>query len=251
MLWPLDRPRVHVEGEAAAQEHLRVCSACRAFFERDAALTRVLQRADFETKAPLQLRERVFDALARERALWGADRGQGGRPRSFALAMGAALLVALLGAGVAWGVMTRDDASRAMIAFVDDYAGRAVEELSVEKPDPDSVGRFFMRELGVSIIPVTANGTTINRAMICLIQGERAAMVEYDVDGTTVAHYRVPRAGGKRVPERSLFPADLRSDAARGIQVVRWTDDDFEHALVSSLPEADLTSLASLRFAAR
>lgn len=44
VLWPLDRPRRHVPEEEAARDHLTRCDDCRAFFLRDAEISRILCR---------------------------------------------------------------------------------------------------------------------------------------------------------------------------------------------------------------
>jgi anti-sigma factor RsiW len=82
--------------------------------------------------------------------------------------------------------------------------------------------------------------------MICLIEGERAAMVEYEIGGRTIAHYLLPVGG-----EKAMRASDVRSASEAGVQVVSWSDGRFEHALVSDLSESDLRDLARSRFATR
>lgn len=239
----MDRPREYVEGEGEARAHLEGCSACQAFFRRDAAITKALQQGSIQVHAPQALRERVFDALARERAL-------GPRPRaapssspvwlSRLVPLGAAAMVALvIGIGL---LGTRGDAEGG--AYVQDFLSRAVEADVVELPEPQAVTAFFMRELGVHVQPVALEDGRMSRAMICLIKGERAAMVEYEIGGRTIAHYLLPVGG-----ERAMRASDVRFASEAGVQVVSWSDGRFEHALVSDLSESDLTDLARSRFA--
>lgn len=81
--------------------------------------------------------------------------------------------------------------------------------------------------------------------MICLIRGRRAAIVEYEVEGHTIAHYRLPVSRAVR-RERAV-----RLFTGRGLSVARWEDGAFENALVSDLPMERLASLAHRESAAR
>jgi anti-sigma factor RsiW len=250
ILWPMDRPREYVEGEEAARSHLERCQTCQAFFRRDAAITEALRRQGVHVHAPQVLRERVFDALARERALGPGPRSASSSagwlsrfvPVGAAAAVTLAIAIGML--GTRGGELTKggDNADR---AYVQDFLSRAVEADVVEFPEPEAVTAFFMRELGVHVEPVAFEEGHMNRAMICLIEGERAAMVEYEMGGRTIAHYLVP-AG-----DESVSTPDLHSASEGGLQVVSWSDDHFEHALVSDLSESDLKDLARTRFATR
>ena len=244
LLWPMDRPREYVEGEDEARLHLDRCPACQAFFRRDAAITKALQRGGIQVHAPQALRERVFDALARERALGPGPRAAPSSPAwlSRLVPVGAAAaLVLVVGIGL---LGTRGDGGEE--AYVQDFLSRAVEADVVEFPEPQAVTAFFMRELGVHVQPVAIEEGRMSRAMICLIKGERAAMVEYEIAGRTIAHYLLP-VGGEGVMRAS----DVQFASEAGVQVVSWSDGRFEHALVSDLSESDLTDLARSRFGTR
>lgn len=250
ILWPMDRPREYVEGEETARFHLERCPACRAFFRHDAAITEALRRQGIQEHAPQALRERVFDALARERTLGPGRKVAPPSPvwLSRLVPVGAAAAVALMiGVGML-ATPGQEATTRVDVvdqAYVQDFLSRAVEADVVESPEPEAVTAFFMRELGVHVEPVDLEAGRMSRAMICLIEGERAAMVEYEIEGRTVAHYLVP-AG-----DETVAPSDVRSDSEAGIHVVSWSDGRFEHALVSDLSEPDLADLARSRFATR
>lgn len=156
--------------------------------------------------------------------------------------LAAAAVVPLALLGTWWALNGRSQGG----AFVADFMSRAVEADVVESPDSASVSNLFMREFGVDILPVAVERARVSRAMVCLIRGQRAAMVEYLVDGKTVAHYRIPLTG-------SVMPRSQEVSTAsdQGIQVASWTDDRFEHALVSELPEEILSRLARQQFASR
>lgn len=244
ILWPLDRPRPHTEREAAARRHVEGCESCREFFRRDLAVARAIREHGLGPGAPRELRERVYAALARERAFHASGRqsldgdARASRTRT-AIAVGA--LLALIGLG---GLAIAVSSDRPHDVYVQDFVSRAVEEEVVETEDPSRMARFFMRELGLSLPPVTLQDGRLSRAMICLIRGRRAAMVEYEVDGHTVAHYRLPHASGAGRTREVWISTE------RGVRVVHWNDGRFEHALVAELPEDRLARLARGSFGA-
>ncbi|MFV1988210.1 MAG: hypothetical protein ACC682_13075 [Gemmatimonadota bacterium] len=239
-LWPLDRPRGVVDGEAEARAHLDECAACQAFFERDAMVSRALASRGVAAPTPLSVRDRVVETLDRERTR-RAVLPTPGRERGLAMVTRGGLWVAAAAvAGLMFGLSRPSFDVEG--AYAQDFLSRAVEADAVEQPDVQAVTAFFMRELGVPVTPVVLASNPISRAMICLIDGDRAAMVEYEMDGYTLAHYTVPRENG-RMPSRSPGVTD-----ENGVCVYRWSDDRFEHALVSDMPEDRLVAIAEAHF---
>lgn len=247
LLWPRDLPREYVEGEMQARRHLEGCYDCRRFFRGDESLAVALRRhGSSRREAPRGLRERVYDALAHERAVRapafvagrpspGADAHRGGSTLAGAV-LALSGFVALL---VAAGDTPSAD------AYVHDFTSRAVEEDVIRTSDPATVASFFMKEIGVGLTPVPFEEADLSRAMICLIRGERAAMVEYRWRGRTVAHYRLPLASRARA---AAARTPLWWLEQRGVKAIRWVDGGFEHALVSELPVEELVRLARSRF---
>ena len=243
ILWPLDRPREVVEGEAEARAHLEECDDCRAFFERDAMISEVLRARGVAESAPPDVRERVFDALAQER-MWGGSRpGRRTRSRRFVVHAlpWAASVVAAVG-GLALGLSRPPP--RTDGAFAQDFLSRAVQADAMAMPEAQDVSAFFRRELGVPITPIVLKDASMSQAMICLIDGQRAAMVEYEIDGYTLAHYQVPLAAGGEVDPGAQGLTD-----EDGVCVYRWSDGRFQHALVSDMPGDRLQAIAEARFA--
>lgn len=253
ILWPLDRPREFVGGEEAARSHLRQCADCRDFFAADARLTGILGRYGGVAKAPPVLRARVLAAIASENqgAVDDASANHGATPNEPRLrpeshgrgAIGMIAVTLLLMALPVTLLVARDGNEPAEDLFVQDYLRRAVEESVLESPDAAAVSSFFMSELGVAVTPAQMKNAEMTRAMVCLLRSQRAAMVEYQMGGHTVAHYMLPR------DDRSVGLSVLLTESRRGVQVAAWSDDEFEHALVSDLPESELAQLASTEFA--
>ena len=66
-LWPPEKPRLAGAEVLQARQHVQGCTACESYFAQDRSLLDAYDRASQE-RAPQDLRERVFDALARERS---------------------------------------------------------------------------------------------------------------------------------------------------------------------------------------
>ncbi|MDX1395367.1 MAG: hypothetical protein R3195_13345 [Gemmatimonadota bacterium] len=240
-LWPLDRPREAAEDEAEAREHLDACPACRAFFARDAAVSRAIAARGIPVAAPEALRLRLRELLASSPAP-GAATAARRRPRATRQAVRALPWVAAaVFAGLAVGLARTDSNLEGM--YAQDFVARTVETPAVQQPDVQAVSAYFMRELGVSVAPVVLDASPLRRATICVIDGKRAALVEYEIDGYAVAHYRVPMTGAG--PRRPRAPGATDEN---GVCVYRWSDTRFEHALVSTMPEDRLVALAEASF---
>ncbi len=251
VLWPPERLRLAGDDVVAAQRHVEACADCQRAAGVDAALLEVFERLRAE-QAPRAVRERVFDAIARERAgagvAWNEAVDRPG-PRRLRRAVAAALVLITVAAG-ALSVLIRDDAAlpgsvddaAAVTAFVDDYVRRAVREDHVVTSDPAEVRRFLARELGLPVGPILVPGFTIAGAEVCLLEGRRGAMILYKRNGDVVSYYVVPRSDSRaREPAaRESAPAGLGA----GTTVVTWATTSLEHALVGPLESDRMLQVA-------
>lgn len=258
VLWPLDRPRRHLPEEEAARNHLPRCEDCRAFFLRDAEMSRRLRRiADgLEIKPTPGLQAAVARALAVTRRLAmagesetavidipvadGSSRPRGQRAEIVAAA--AALLLLLGGQILASRYGGNADTER----FAADFVRTAAVEFHRPGLDVRQVGGFYERELGRNIVPVALHEAPVTRATVCDLEGELGSMIEYDLNGTRLVHYRIPLDSSREGSPVVGAPAAVTSK--RGVQVAHWADADFEHALVSKAPGDYLAWLAVNRF---
>lgn len=251
ILWPLDQPREHTPEVEAALRLLEEDEAVRAFFQRDAALAERLARTDLSEEAPAALMERIqaamtesaqpVEVLVDERFAEDSTFGRPGWRHAFAAA--AAIVLLALGtflSTVVNGTFSLDDD-----LFVDDFIRTASAQPIIPDEgslsDPVVVG-FYERELGMPIHPVQLDDGVMTRAIVCVIEGERGAMVEYDIDGTRLAHYQIPASEGR------VDPVDLKVTAEGGYKVARWRDGDFTHALVADMSGTEIRDLAVYEF---
>lgn len=250
-LWPGDSLRLSDERVEAALAHADECESCSGFLDRDRRVAALVRDSMPRTEAPRELRERLYTALARERAgetgrsKW---RGRGAWKVATALFLGG---LALAGAG-RW-LIGHGDARSPASAFAEDYLRRAVEQDVLVTSDRERVGAFFARELGISAQPPRLPGYEVKRAVICLMNGRRGGVVEYTSGGKSLSYYVLPDEGdgtglphefdARRIEWGSERPT---AAAARGLGVATWRDGEHQHALVGNLSPETLEEIAAL-----
>ena len=260
-LWPPERPQLAEAEVLEARRHVQGCPACESYFAQDRRLVQAYNRAS-QGRAPQILRERVFDALARERS-----KGLGLTPSEVADTSGVAEASATVGAPATrhvsrrW-ILTAAASAAGLLAggsviflqsvleapndgglFAEDYLRRAVAEERIVSSDAVEVSRFLTRELGRPISPLQLAGLRLTSAEICLIEGRRGAMIQYVEDGREILHYLIPREG---TPGRDPEPASAWSSStnAGGPALITWATPEIEQALVGEVPAAHLMELA-------
>ena len=262
LLWPPEAPRLAEGRVLDARRHVESCASCRDYLAQDVRLLEALRGAR-QIQAPVAVRERVFDALARERAGSGPERsssrerghGNTGRlglwPRGI-IASAAVLVVTLFMIGDRYfdsggGVQESDSAmSDVSSAFVEDFLRRAVQAEHIETSDPLEVAQFLARELGTPFgSPVDFPEFDLEGAEVCIVEGLRGAVVIYKQNGRALYHYLIPRTGGAETdPElSSAVPPDWSGEASYP-SVVTWRTQDLDQALVSDLPPEELMEVA-------
>ena len=125
--------------------------------------------------------------------------------------------------------------------FFEDYLRRAVGQDHIVTSDPDEIGRFLARELGMQLRPIRLEGLELQGAEICLLEGRRGAMIIYKKNGASISHYLVPREGAQpREPALSMDCCGSTSETP----VVTWSTRQLEQALVGEISPEQLLSLA-------
>ena len=240
-LWPPERPRLAEAEVLEARRHVEGCPACESYLAQDRALLDAYDRASRE-RAPQALRERVFDALARERSRGLAPTPPTKGRRRWVL-VAAASVVGLLAGGFAVSLRNGPEDLNDGGLFAEDYLRRAVAEVRIVSSDIAEVSRFLTRELGRPIRPLEIAGLRLIGAEICLIEGRRGAMIQYLENGREISHYLIPREGTRpRDPEPA--PAWGSSDGAGGLALITWAVHEIEQALVGEASQEHLMELA-------
>lgn len=233
IVWPPERPQL-VEGDVlAARRHLESCPDCQDYLRTDEALTRLHAQGAVEPRPAL--RERVFERLATWRTRRAAVESERRSRRTRVTGLAAAALVLVASAAVAFAALKPEPPPPTV--FIEDYIRRAVSEDRITTSDPEAVARFLARELGRPARPMTTPALVVISAEICLLDGIRGAMIQYEHNGRIVSHYLIPRRSS-----RAARPVtEARTD---GPAVVTWVAAAFEQALIADLPPDTLLSLA-------
>ncbi|MFL5495322.1 MAG: hypothetical protein ACJ8DC_13135 [Gemmatimonadales bacterium] len=238
LLWPTGGPRELTPALEAARQHLATCPACQAF-EADMRhlAAQIGDQAPRET-APLEVRERLFGALAGARA---AAKPGGFRSRRRALVAAAVVLV-LIGLATADWRAHRAGPPDTLAALADDHM-RAIGGDGVTSADTAVVAEWLRARLAFAVhVPVMPD-LQLRGARLCLMDGRRGAVVEYrTAAGEPVSYYVVP------APEERAATVgfDVQRASRAGYHVVGWTEPGLLHALVANLPESRLVELARL-----
>jgi hypothetical protein len=253
-LWPGDLLRVSDAEVEKALEHAESCLACRRFIEEDSRVARLIQESVPKARAPRELRERLYTVLARERAGSSAPPVKPVAKRrqwlAVSMAVGAVLGLAATGS---WLVVSGRTVSPAT-AFAEDFLRRVVEQEELRTNDHEQIATFFARELGVAMPPPEVPEFEVRRATICMMNGRRGGVVEYEGGGRQLTYYLIPKVDdgdgspanlGVRSREypQSTAPALAHE---RGVGVATWWDGEHRHALVGRLPTQQLKRLAPL-----
>ncbi len=243
-LWPAEALRISDEAVGRALEHAKDCAACRHFLEQDRRVAELVREAVPRVRAPRELRERLYTALARERAGHSPIGRRVGR-RPWLLA--AAVVLAFSLASLRYWQTTRLEISEsAATAFAEDYLRRVVEQDELGGGDRRAIASFFARELGVSVSPPNVPEFILRRATICLMNGHRGGVVEYESGGRHFSYYLIPLSVAEAERARRQTPIAPALAEERGLSVATWWDGQHKHALVGNLSAQELGRLAPL-----
>lgn len=237
VLWPEEGPRAVTPDVELAERHLAGCEECRFFLDEMRRLGRLTRDLAPRPQAPREVRDRLFKAIARART--GISPPAQRRPAKW---MGLALMVALLaGIAVEWG--RRDSRSTDPIAgFADDHI-QATRGDGVLSGDSASVARWLASRLSFAIEVPSFPNLQLRGARLCIMDGQRGAVVEYTTGDRPVSYFVVP--DWQRVAPLPQ-PAELHLLSRGGYHVVAWREPGLVHALVGDLPQATLVYLARL-----
>jgi anti-sigma factor RsiW len=206
-------------------------------------MANVVRRLAPRPLMPPSLRERLLRTVARERST--PTRRQLRIPHrarmviAGAIAVAALVLIVLLPTYQNWG----DDTWRnAISAIVEDHA-RVLHYDSLTTSDAGVARQWLNARVAFAVNVPEVNGIVLERAEICQLNGLRACLLRYRVDGQPVSYYSYELSRDE-IPPETASSATFRQTEEAGYRVVSWQEAGVLHALVADLPADRLVALA-------
>ena len=236
LLWPDTGPREATPEVVAAREHAAGCEGCTHFLADMHRMAEEIGRRAPRPTAPAEVRNRLFQAIARVRIPSGG-RARSSRLRPPAIAGIVALLVvglSLLGyLGVRGGSPDRNDA---LGSIVEDRL-RSQRGAGLASSDSAQVTEWLTERLPFAVqIPIFPEAR-LTGARVLVDSRRSGAVVEYLVGERVLSYYILPADGAGLQDE-------IRLASTNGYHVASWHDSGLTHALVAALPESKLVELA-------
>lgn len=240
LLWPDSGPREATAELVAACDHVSRCPQCRGFLDDMRQVQERIRDAIPRPEAPVEVRDRLFKALARART---EDRGRGAPLRPWRWRWAAALAVVLV-AGVIWlglhvGRDRTPSADDPLRAVAEDHL-RSQGNTGLTSSDSMEVARWLAERLPFAIdVPIFPD-SELKGARLLLVNRTSGAAVDYTIGGRALSYYVLPASADARAaPTRNV-----RLEPRAGYQIAVWDDAGLTHALVASLPGSKLVQLA-------
>ncbi|MEW5916807.1 MAG: hypothetical protein AB1762_10390 [Gemmatimonadota bacterium] len=242
LLWPDGGPRAASTALIQAQEHLAQCEACQRFIGDMRVQCERVRALALRELAPAEVRRRLFTALARARA--GGIAQPPARPMVPRAWLVAAIgLLVALGATLTLDYVTRHDRLDPISALADDHA-RALGAARISSSEPAVVSRWLGTQVDFAVLVPALPDAMLLGARLRVADGRRGVAILYEVDGVALTYFVVP--GGSTAHQSS--PGTGEPQLARltraGYRVVAWREPGLLHAMVGSLSETQLATLA-------
>lgn len=237
LLWPDTGPREATAEVMEARAHVGGCELCRRFFEDMRRIRERIRAAAPRPDAPVEVRDRLFKAVARARTGPSAPRAATSWRRRIGLGLVAALFLA--GAWLGY-VATRGGGAPAgdtLTAIVDDHI-RAQSGSGLVSGDSLEVAQWLASRLPFAVQLPLFPDARLKGARLLLVNRQTGAAIEYAIGGESLAYYVLP-AGS-----RAVAPRQIRVTSRLGYSLASWEDAGLTHALVATLPEPKLLALA-------
>ena len=201
------------------------------------ALGDAIHDAASREHAPPDVRGRLCSAIARART--GAQSPPRWQRRAQWLAAAVVLLI-VLGSAFIVDRLLQDPYADPITAIAEDHA-KALGETRITSGDPAEITRWLAGQVHFAVhVPVLPDAK-LRAGRLCVLDGRRGAVVEYDVDGVAVSYFVVPVA---TEPAGHGAPARFDGTKRAGYRVVSWREPGLLHAMVGNLPESRLAMLA-------
>ncbi len=230
---------------AGARAHEHRCPHCQKWRRGETEWRAALREKLLLPSTPAELKERIFDGVARARV------GEESRRRRLfrTSAIAALILIGLSLAGAWWWRDTRRD-GLLLAALTEDHLLYATHPSPVEflSADPAAVGDWFASRLQFAVHVPAFRGSALLGGRLCTLADRRVALCLYDVSGRRMSLFQMPAEGLPLGSLRTMSVAGRQFQCGdrKGVSVLVWKDREILFALVSSLTQEEMLRLASL-----
>ncbi len=237
LLWPDTGPRRATAEVEQAREHVSRCEICRRFLDDMRVMAQRIREGVVRPEAPVEVRDRLFKALARARTASPSPRRMS-LVRRAAIGIAAALLLA--GAWFGMGLLhDRGNAGRDPFSVLAEEHMRTVRSFGVMSSDSLQVAQWLADRLPFGVeVPIFPDAQ-LKGGRLFAVNQRFGAVIEYAMRGHTLSYYVFP------APEAgSPSGTDVRVVSRDGYRVAVWEEPGLAHALVADLPAAQILALA-------
>lgn len=234
-----------------ARRHVAECASCRDWLKRDAVLAGRVRELRLGGASPCRddVRASILQALRDH-----PDVAHDSSDETDVVSLGDRLkdrwrrwppwvegVAAAAAAGIllAGGLtLSRSlDSGLSNEAIVADFHRQALPEIARADLSREEVEAFYRAQFPGEG-PKLMIDAPVTRVGVCNLEGRMGAMVEYEMHGSRLVYYQVPREAGDSSAEKMRMSRDGE------LSVVRWGDARYDYILVSAMPSGSLETLA-------
>lgn len=238
LLWPDTGPRGATPDVVAAREHVSRCELCGRFLEDMRRMSERIRRNAPRPVAPVEVRDRLFKAIARART----------EPSRFAQTRLRWRLLQALAATVLVGgtwlgyraISGNQGGEKDVLSSIVEDRVRSQKGAGLTSSDSLEVALWLAERLPFAVrIPIFPDAR-LTGARLLAVNRQSGAVVEYTIGGRLLSYYVLPaaREDGRRPPR------EVRLASRAGYHLATWDDAGLTHALVATLPGPRLVELA-------
>jgi len=226
-----------------AEDHVAACPDCRGFLSDMRATARGLHRCG-QTLAPgKEVRDRLFQRLARERVGASPRAGLTGPVTAAAVIALAGLMALGLGLGYGLHGPSSPPGMEEPMATVAKELQRSVYQRSLATSEPERAREWLAEQVPFPVeVPELPDADLVDVRRIAL-HDRAAAALRYQTEKGLLAYYVLPRP---RTADSSRKGETFRTTTQSGYRVVGWHHQGRLNVLVGQFHHQDLLHMAEM-----
>ena len=238
LLWPDAGVREASAEVVSARQHVEECVHCRDFLAEWNPLKASFKEIAERECAPLEVRQRLFAAIAEART----------RPRQrtgLRMSMISGLVAAVMLVAVAVAVRRLDHSpvEQSFAAAVAQDHEQWLHRGGISSGAQNEVSHWIATRVPYAVDVPAFPGGRLRGGRIAQIEGRQAAVMLYELDGQPMSYF-VLQLDGTDSGERNERNERLIHSRLEGYQLVMWREPGLFHVLVGRVPTVTLDQLA-------